>query len=1059
MQQVPDKVDFTYDVKPILSDRCFACHGPDKAKQKAGLRLDTPDALEKLCEGGRKALVAGDLTRSEVFHRILATDPDVVMPTPDSHLSLSAQEKAVLIKWIQQGAEYKPHWSLAKIDKPNPPTVENESWVVNEIDQFVLKKLEDKGLQPSQQAPKETLLRRVSLDLTGLPPTLAERAAFLADSSANAYEKVVNRLLHSPHYGERMATSWLDVARYADTRGYQIDFPQAVYPYRDWVIRAYNRNLSFDRFIQWQLAGDLLLKATPEQRMATCFLRLHPQNEEDGIIDEEYRTEYVVDRVNTFGKAMLGFSVECARCHDHKYDPISQKDFYQLYAFFNTNNEAGLIPHLGEAAPSMPLMNARSADTLRQIRQFISRLQPPPTPAAFAKWASRPMLMADLTAGLQKGLISHVAFDDTNTAQPEQSLRAAFRFKSRDGNPFAFMPGKIKNAFRLDGGMGIEFDDKLNIDRNQPFSFSLWVNLLDAGAKGPLVGKSNGRLNGRRGYFIELNEDKTLSITFAHIYPDDAIELRTRQKLPLHAWQHLALTYDGSSKAAGIGLYVNGQKVPINVINDNLHKSILYVLGRKNYPLGAANFRIGFEKDRSVVGVAVDEFRAYNRTIADLDIQQLAGQSAQVIALAKTSASQRTPLQNQQLTDWYRLTFDQAYEAYARQLSDQRGRENTLLTNQPEIMVYHEARVPRATFLLSRGAYDAPKERVFPDVPARLHPMPANLPKNRLGLANWLLSRDHPLFARVMVNRLWQQVFGKGIVKTSDDFGNQGVLPTHPELLDWLAVRFRDGDEVTGPRATDRRATDRWNVKAMMKLIVMSATYRQSSVPTKEQLDKDPDNQFYSRAPTYRLGAEIVRDNALATSGLLNPQVGGPSVKPYQPAGLWEALARGSANDEMYVQDKGAKLYRRSMYTYWKRNAPPPAMMNFDTPDRFICIINRQKTSTPLQSLVTLNDPQFIEAARVLAQHLLAKKLPPLQLIDRAFESVISRRARPDEVALLQQMYRDEIRVFKKDLKQANALLTVGEYPIDTTLPPIELAAWTTVMSTLMNFDEAIVKR
>ncbi|MBC7892291.1 MAG: DUF1549 domain-containing protein, partial [Sphingobacteriaceae bacterium] len=900
--QLPEKLDFNIHVKPILSDKCFACHGPDKTKQKAGLRFDLPESAfaYQSKESGRHALVPGSRGKSEVVARILSANPKERMPTPESHLTLSAEEKATLLRWIEDGAEYKPHWSLVAPVKPEIPEVKKEGWVKNDIDRFVLKKLEEKGLAPSAEADKETLLRRVSLDLTGLPPTLAEREAFLTDNSPNAYEKVVNRLLRSPHFGERMATSWLDLARYADTRGYQIDFSQAVYPYRDWVIRSFNRNLAFDKFVTWQLAGDLVPKPSLETRLATCFLRLHPQNEEDGIIDEECRTEYVIDRVNTFGKAFLAFSVECARCHDHKYDAIAQKEFYQFFAYFNSNNEAGLIPHLGEASPALTLFSRASADSLRRIRAFIHRLQvaeiPAESRAGFKTWSAGLAQSKTPITALHIGEAGHFSLDDS-TFRNQTSARIKTRFVSRDGKPRVFIPGTTGKALRLDGGMGLEFDTTFNVDRHQPFSFSLWLNVLDKSSKGgPLVGKSNGKLNGNRGYFIELNEDKTLTITLAHIYPDNAIELKTKEKLPLHSWQNLTLTYDGSSKAAGVGCFLNGRKLTAEVLNDNLHKSMLYVYGTKNYPLGAANFRIGYEKDRSISGVAVDDFRFYRRTLTTPDLLQLAGQDAAVQTLVRTPASQRTALQTQQLFDWYLSAFDKTYPAQLAKIAVERSRENTLLTNQREVMAYREATKPRKTFVLSRGVYDAPKEEVFPGVPVSMNADKKARPKNRLALAEWLLAEENPLFARVMVNRFWYQAMGRGIVKTTDDFGNQGTLPTHPELLDFLAVNFRESG---------------WNVKALMQQLVLSATYRQSSVPTKISLEKDPDNLLFSRAPSYRHAAEIVRDNALTAAGLLNPKIGGPSVKPYQPAGLWEALARGSDRDEVYVQDHGDKLYRR----------------------------------------------------------------------------------------------------------------------------------------------------
>jgi hypothetical protein len=1040
MEQLPEHLDYNIHVKPILSDRCFACHGPDKNKQKANLRLDVPEGYDKECESGRKAIVKGNLTKSDVFHRITSSDPDMVMPTPGSHLTLSTQEKAILLQWIKEGAEWQEHWSLSKIENPEVPKVKNEAWAINDIDRFVLKKLEEKGLKPGLPADKATLLRRVSLDLTGLPPTPEEQTAYINDKDKNAYEKVINRLITSPHFGEHLASNWLDVARYADTRGYQSDPFQNVFPYRDWVIEAFNRNLRYDKFIQWQLAGDLLPNPTRRQLLATCFLRLHPQNIEVGIIPEEYRTEYVIDRVNTFGKAFLAHSVECARCHDHKYDPISQKDFYRLYAFFNNNREIGEVAHAGEPSPSMVLMSRSAEDSLKSIRQWIAKLS--------KNTASYPDLPVRTVANentvekaLNSALLTRHGFDDT-TGGKVKNIGAKGIFKNSGNSPVTFIPGKVEKALRLENEQSVNYTEKLLFDRFEPFSISIWLNLLDRAANGIVLGTvMNGMIDGYRGYCVQLNPDRTLSVIFAHSYPANGIEMKSREKITPGQWKHLVLTYDGSSSAKGISVYADGQRLGFTVLNDQLERSLLYTFG-ENYLLKTQQaFRIGSRIQASIKGVAVDEFSAYNRVLSRAEIQYLGGDKQAVQQMI--AAVSPTPQQRELRAEWYRLTSDRAYAETQAALRSLRESENRILSTQLEVMIYRETQSPRASFVLNRGAYEAPGEKVSADVPHKLPPLAKGLPRNRLGLAQWLLSDEHPLFARVTVNRYWQMMFGRGLVNSSDDFGNQGALPTHPELLDWLSFRFRQ----------------HWNTKALLKEMVMSATYRQSSVPSRASLEKDPDNLLLSRYPTYRMSAEIVRDNVLAGAGLLNRTVGGKSVKIYQPDGIWEALGNGNVINSRYVQDHGKDLYRRSMYTFWKRNAPHPAMVNFDSPDRFSCVIKRQKTSTPLQSLVTLNDPQFFEAARVLAQRGMEKGLKNDAMVDFIFQSLISRRARSDEKTIMAEMYKNALGRYSDKPAKARQVLSVGEYPVPMGLPAAETAAWALVASTVMNFDEAIVKR
>ncbi|GAA4412633.1 DUF1553 domain-containing protein [Nibrella viscosa] len=1081
-KSLPEKVDYNLHIKPILSDRCFACHGPDKNKQQAGLRLDTPEsAYAALKESGNTAIVPGSLRKSELYHRITSTDPEYMMPTPESNLALSAEEKALIVRWIEQGAEYKPHWSLIAPTKVALPQVNNRRWVRNAIDNFVLKKLEEKGLTPAAEADKTTLLRRLSLDLTGLPPTPAEVDAFLADSSPNAYEKVVDRLLASPHYGERQAVEWLDAARYADTHGYQLDVMRTAWPYRDWVIKAYNQNLPFDKFITWQLAGDLLPVAgsreiARDRLVATAFNRMHPQNQEGGIVEEEYLTEYAADRTNTFGKAMLGMTVECARCHAHKYDPISQKDYYQLFAFFNTINEAGQVPYNGESTPTLLLTTEDAEAKLRFIREKLTALEPALNPAnpaytnGFQNWLStirrQPAQLID-----RPGLAGRYRFEDTdpktfcNEADPFNTARLS---GDTDRIP-EIVPGRWGNARKVNGEGHIDLGKQIAFyDRHQPFSVSLWVYLLKDGLRGPVFSRSNGLDNGNRGIECLMQKDGTLSINLNHSHPDNAIDLRTVQKFPVRQWTHLTITYDGSGSAKGTNLYLNGRLVPVRVFADNLKKSMLYGPGHTNGFGLFENFRLGGKFRDSMADFLVDELEIYCRAITPLEIAGLYQQKD----LAREWLKQPSITAGQQnlLRAYYVSAVNPQYAKAAQEAAAWRAQETSVYDGCDEVMIMKERRYARKTHLLKRGVYDAPGEPVQPDTPAEFGPMPSNLPRNRLGLAQWLLRPDNPLFSRVMVNRFWQQYFGQGLVKSSDDFGNQGNLPTHPELLDYLAVHFRESG---------------WNVKALQKLIVLSTTYRQSSVADARKREADPDNSLLSHGPSYRLSAEIIRDGALAASGLLVRKIGGPSVYPYQPFGVWESLSTLK-----YRQQHGDSLYRRSMYTIWKRTAPHPAMLTFDAPERHFCTVKRQKTSTPLQALITLNDPQFVEAARVLAQGAWgvgngawgqkqgAGRLGSSSLrqgtdyksmgrsdesvegvVQYMVKSIVSRPARPKELELMAQLYASELADFRKNPKQAAELLAVGEYPVDKRIPPPELAAWTVVASTLLNFDEVIVKR
>ena len=1072
-EKLPETIDYNLHIKPILSDRCFKCHGPDKSKVEAGLQLTNEEGATEKLKSGRRAIVGGNIDKSELVKRILSHDPEEIMPSPKSHLELTNEEKALLVKWVKQGGEYKEHWAFDKIKNPDVPDIQEVKWVKNPIDNFVLAKLEEKKVRHSVPADKATLLRRVSMDITGLPPTVKELDDFLKDNSSNAYEKVVDKLLKSPHYGEKIGVEWLDLGRYADSHGYQDDGMRNAYPWRDWVIDAYNKNLPYDKFVTYQLAGDLLPNATREQKLATCFLRNHPQTQEGGVVDEEYRTEYVIDRVGMFGKAFLGLTVECARCHDHKYDPIAQKEFYQLSAFFNNNNETGIVPYNGEASPTVMMPTAEVEKKLAFIKTKIApyerAIQPyqPVYKQGFDKWISEAQKNPQKYAVSNKNLVAHFPFERNvlrKITQHDDKLKKDIKVwkKSASGYPNLavdsvsgyisgdwdrrpkYIKGKIGNGLLLRGECGINFHKSLDFERNQPFSISLWINPLKRGDSGPIYNSSNGEFEGFRGYRCLLQKDGTLQISFSYTYPSNCIDIITTEKVTYKQWQNLTLTYDGSSKASGIRIFKDGLEMKTNVLTDNLTKSMVY--GEKKthwFNWTDMTLMIGKEFRETMDNFAIDEFKIYTRQLAPIEVQGIAKNEEQITSILKIPRPDWTKTQQRQLFDYYRLNFDPYFEAYSRNLKKLRGIETEMVTDVKEVMTMSERVVPRKTYILNRGAYDALGEEVSYGVINRILPFDDKFPRNRKGLAQWLLDERNPLFARVTVNRFWQNYFGFGLSKTADDFGNQGEMPTHPELLDWLATQFRASG---------------WDVRAMQKLIVMSATYQQSSEKRKDLMEMDSENRLLARGATYRYAHEQIRDAVLAGSGLLTEKIGGPSVYPYQPAGIWEALATRNATS--YRQNHGDSLYRRGMYTIWKRSSPPPSAITFDAPERYFCVVNRQKTSTPLQSLVMMNDPQYNEAARKLAERMMREGgTNEDSRITLAYKAMVSRYPRPQEISILKQMYQEELSDIQKRPNRIKQILSVGESPIDKTLNQNELAANTVLAMTLINFDGTIIRR
>ncbi|MFK7844149.1 MAG: DUF1553 domain-containing protein [Rhodothermales bacterium] len=1054
-KNLPEVVDYNYHIKPIISDRCYKCHGPDDNTREADLRFDVEEAAKaKLAETGNRALVPGSLRKSEVFYRLVSDDPDVMMPPPESNLHITDEEKAYILKWIEQGADYKTHWSFIP---PERHKIEQgkDDWGINEVDHFILARLKQEGLMPAKEASKETLIRRLALDLTGLPPTLEEIDAFLADDSPDAYQRVVDQLLASDAYGERMAAEWMDLSRYADSHGYQDDGMRNMWPWRDWVIKSFNANQPFDDFLTWQLAGDLLPNPTTEQILATGFNRNHMQSQEGGVVSEEYRVEYVADRTNTLGKAFMGLSMECARCHDHKFDPISQKEYYQMFGYFNSINEIGVIPYAGEASPTVILPSEQAKKELVELDALMQPLEEkiqidhPDYDAAYAQWGKGLNGLSKITI---KDLIGYYPLDEMAALKIANHARRnkPATIQGDKELPVQFVDGKIGKAIELNGESWFAADkEEYAFERNDAFSLSLWVNLQKDSLSGALIGRSYSLFDGNRGYMLILNEDGTLSASLNHVAPDNSIEIQTSTPFPIKSWQHLVMTYDGSSRAGGLKLYLNGALIKTKIVVDRLQKSVLYTHNfyrdKKTNWTGDPSLRLGMigPNQTRIEHVLVDDLHIYSATLTSLEIQQLSGTENPLGAIASRHSDDWTEEQEKALRSYYVTRLDRQYQRTADELSRLRGEQNAIITPQQEVMVMRERKEPRPTYILDRGAYDARMEEVVPGTPAVLPAFLEDQEQNRLGLAKWLTDPAHPLTARVTVNRYWQQLFGKGLVATPDDFGSQGSLPSHPELLDWLAVEFAESG---------------WDVKGILKKIAMSATYRQSSIAPADLLERDPGNMLLARGPSYRMTAEMIRDNALAVSGLLIQKTGGPSVHPYQPAGLWKQLA--TRNETEYKQDEGDGLYRRSMYTVWKRSAPPPSMISFDASERSFCIVERQKTSSPLQALVLLNDPQYVEAARLLAERMMKEGGSTIEeQIVFAFRLLTSRYPEPHEKELLTHLYAEEQKVFVADKEEAKALLAVGEYPRDPSLDEAEVAARTVVASTILNFDEAYMKR
>lgn len=1027
---------YNRDVRPILSENCFLCHGPDEANNKAGLRLDTPErAFQALAGADLGAIVPGDSNASEVWQRVIADDPREVMPPPDSHLALTAEEKDILRSWIDAGAEYEPHWAFIELPAEIPPAeVTDTTWPSDPLDTFVLERLEREGLTPSTDAAPLRWLRRASFDLTGLPPSpdmILRFQQLWEEDPGRAREGAVDELLASPAYGEHMAVAWLDAARYADSYGYQSDQLNNQWPYRDWVVRAFNDNLPYDEFLTWQVAGDLLPEPTRDQRLATAFSRLHRLTNEGGSIAEEWMFENAADRVHTFGTAFMALTLDCARCHDHKYDPIPAKDYFSMLAFFNSIDENGLYDR-ADKMPS-PTMLLPSPEQEQRLNRAVETL------------AERELVHEEALRAAEQRFIGWLENSPGEIASPD--LQAHHVFADAQGNKVAnrvsegaehegnlggnaLEPHGEGKALVFGGDRGASFPQALQIDRWTPFSLSLGIKDTRRASEPVVVAQRTfGTDTGPNGFDVML-EDGHLEARLYRVWPGNAIGVRTLHPIEADTWHHLTVSYDGSSTASGLCIYVDGEPVPVEILREGMLKNVMVnAHGNGHFTLGA-RFR-----DRGFGGGRIDHLMIHDRALTSLEVGELAGRGSLTAALAG---------RDETLRDFYVTALDPEVRESAAALMAARKELVDAESAIREMPVMEEMPEPRETHVLARGEYDAPTNETTLVTRNTLSALPPMEPRgevpDRLDLANWLTSADHPLTSRVFVNRLWANFFGRGLVNTPEDFGLQGSWPSHPELLDHLARGL---------------VTDGWDIKALCRRIVLSRTYGQDSMLRPDLAERDPENILLARGPAHRLAAEQIRDLALAASGLLNDTPGGPPVSPYQAGGdLWR---EANSMSPAYRQSTGTDLYRRSVYSVWKRTAPLPNMVVFDAPSREICSVERSRTNTPLQALVLLNDVQFVEAARALAETVHSPDIA--EEITHAFLRLTGRQPYPEEVQVLTELHASEMRRFEEHPEAAAQVIAHGASKANPEIPVHHLAASTSVCLAILNLDAALWKR
>ena len=1036
------KPQFDRDIRPILAENCYPCHGPDQNKRKAKLRLDRQEDALKALPNGDFAIVPKDLAQSQLVQRVSSKDSDEVMPPSKSGKKLTPQEIASLVRWIAEGATWQKHWSFEAPRRPSLPEVKHKRWLRNPIDHFILAKLESEGLKPMPEADRAILLRRLSLDLTGLPPSPEQLRTWMREP--DPVSTAADQLLASPHFGERMAADWMDLARYADTHGFNNDVMRSMWRWRDWVIEAFNHNMPYNQFITEQLAGDLLPKPSLDQLIATGFNRNHGINSEGGIIDEEYRVEYVADRVRTTSIAWLGLTMECARCHDHKFDPVTQKDFYRFFAFFNNIDETGEDGRFANAAPILP------APTLTQQHEMARQRE----------------IMTSAQARMQNLLSAQnwngIALDDPSPNPSPSHLPASTNslisldvvsvngevtsITNRAGEKPFQVQGVLKVAAGPLGEPALVFDGQTDLrteglpkaDSAKGWVLTAWVR-REQSAEATLFSTANFGIppsadSYAEGLQVRLTESGALDIRLAHRWPGYSIQVRTQERLPLGEWQHLVVRFDGSTLAKGLRVLLNGEECSREVIHDDL-------TGQVNLSTAAI---IGGSSEKGV-NHFTGAIAGVQLVSAPPAVEDLAASSRQSFLefAAQTSAADRVPAQIERLRSAW---LEKNRPEYAAALGEYRQARAALLgvgRDSPSTMVMRELTRQRPTFVLNRGQYDAPRDQVDPDVPEFLLPFPKTAPRNRLGLAQWITDPANPLTARVVVNRFWQAMFGTGLVKTSENFGYQGEFPSHPELLDWLAIDFVQSG---------------WDVKRLLRLMATSATYRQDSRSTPELNERDPENRLLAHGPRQRLTGEMLRDQVLFLSGLLHDEIGGPSVFPYQPTNLYKGIVvAADYPGTSYTESSGEGLYRRSLYTFWKRTVPHPSLSTFDVPDREVCTARRPKTNTPLQALATMNDTIQVEAARKLAERMLLQGgTTEGERLSYAFQLATARKPDGAERKALDALLARRLSVYRHDPASAKAFISVGASKPDPKLDPAEVAAYANLASLILNLDETI---
>lgn len=1012
------KIEFNRDIRPIFSDTCFQCHGPDEKQRKSGLRLDVRAEALKPAKSGAFAIVPGKPEKSEIIARVITQDEDDLMPPSKIHKPLTAQQKELLKQWVAEGAEYQGHWAFIAPTTPAVPVIQNSKFSIqNSIDAFILSRLEKEGLQPMPEADRATLIRRVSLDLVGLPPAPGEVDAFINDKSPDAYEKVVDRLLASKHYGEQMARQWLDFARYADSHGFQTDSSRQMWPWRDWVIKAFNDNLPYDQFTIQQIAGDLLPNATRDQIVATGFNRNHRLNGEGGSIAEEWRIENIIDRVETTSFTWLGLSMNCCRCHDHKYDPLSQQDFYSMFAFFNNVPESGMIQsgsnRSGGNTP--PVIDVPTAEQEMKLVKLKSDVK-----SAELHVAEAAKQMPKLLAEWEPKIISQ--------GSGEQGAWSVIQLESVKSQGGAIITRQADDSY-LASGTNPESDAYIITAKMPAAAVSAF--LLECLPDASLPAQSLGRAS--NGNFILAEFEVDVMSTETGGNPVQAKIVKAQADYSQKGYDIANLVSGGKKRQKGKGWAVDGpaKKEP---------RKAMFVLD-KPVPAGAT---VTITLKHDATGQHnIGRFRLSASTLPAQSLK-LDGKSELTVVrgILKSPAGMRTAAQKAEVEKFFRTNVDGPVRRADAELVAAKKAMEEFEKALPTVMVMKEDVKPRDAFILHRGEYDKPGQKVTMATPAVLPAMPKGAPINRLGLALWMVDFKNPLTARVWVNRAWEKFFGNGICKTTENLGSQAEWPSHPELLDWLATEFM---------------RKKWDMKAFQKMLVMSATYRQSSKITKESHERDPDNRLLARGPRFRLDGEVVRDQALAVSGLLAPTLGGPSVRPYMPEGVWDETSK-YGDLRGYKTDTGASLYRRSLYTIWKRTAAPPSMLLFDAPSREICTVKRSRTNTPLQALSLLNEVTFVEASRGLAEQMMKHGATPLERIIYGFKRAAVKEPDEGAIATLLKGFNERLAYFKSHADDASKLITQGASKADPALDPAELAATTTTAMVILNLDRVVTR-